>query len=208
MNKQPFICSAFQLYSRAFAYSALFFVVLALFSCAGRRQIADDEYDDYEEGVSEGEVADIPPPVYDGKLLAQVVFDTVDYIVPRQELLQPFIKEFGDGTVVDQVMIRKVQETKEDQPVYYLVGLGIQNGAFRSMAINLDVASDNSLYLSSKGDKHICRASIGCSFCFFTFSGNEITGCECDSRSPANTCSHRFIQGNTLLKDVRLRNNR
>ena len=73
----------------------------------------------------------------DGVLLAQVVFDSVDYIVPKQELMQPFIKEFGNGTVVDRVMIRKVQDNKELPASYYLVGLGIRNGSFRSMALEL-----------------------------------------------------------------------
>lgn len=130
------------------------------------------------------------------------MFDSVDYIVPTTQLMQPFIREFGDGTVVDKVMIRKVQETKEDEPAYYLVGLGMQNGAFRSMALELDLAADNSLYLSSNGAKHMCKSSAGCGFCYFTFSGNRITGCECSSRAPGNNCEHRFTEKNTLLKDV------
>ncbi|WP_125047723.1 hypothetical protein [Pontibacter arcticus] len=144
--------------------------------------------------------------VYDGKLLGQVIFDSIDYIVPKQELMQPFIREFGDGTVVDRVMIRKVQETKEDKPAYYLVGLGMQNGAFRSMALELDVAGDNSLYLSSKGAKHMCQAAAGCNFCYFTFIGNKITGCECSSNVPGNNCVHKVSERNTLLKGVQLSN--
>ncbi|WP_161890915.1 hypothetical protein [Pontibacter russatus] len=179
------------------------FILLLAGGCTSREVIREESEVPMEEGV--GEVPEVP---YDGQLLAQVVFEKVEYIVPQQELMQPFMREFGDGTVIDQVMIRKVQETKEDEPVYYLVGLGIRNGAFRSMALALDLAADNSLYLSSKGAKHICRASIGCNFCFFTFSGNKITGCECDSRATENNCSHKFSEGNTLLQDVQLSNQR
>ncbi|TPE44318.1 hypothetical protein [Pontibacter mangrovi] len=174
----------------------LFFLMLASSACSTREFIQEDSATDPEGGELEAEVP------YDGKLLAQVVFDSVDYIVPTTELMQPFIREFGDGTVVDKVMIHKVQETKEDEPAYYLVGLGQQNGAFRSMALELDLAPDNSLYLSSKGAKHMCKSSIGCGFCYFTFSGNRITGCECSSRAPGNNCEHRFAEGNTLLKEA------
>jgi hypothetical protein len=179
----------------------LLFVWLAG-SCSGR-----EAFNDESEAMEEGE-GEVPVEVYDGKLLGQVVFDTVEYIVHRQELLQPFIKEFGDGTVVDQVMIRKVQETKDDQPAYYLVGLGMRNGTFRSMALELELAADNSLYLSSKGSKHMCHAGAGCNFCYFTFSGNRITGCECEARATGNNCTHKFSETNSLLKDVQLRSGR
>lgn len=177
---------------------ALLLVLLLVGACT-RRESFPEESDDPESAERE---------VYDGKLLAQVVFDSVDYIVPRQELMQPFIREFGDGTVVDKVMISKVQETKEDKAGYYLVGMGIKNGAFRSMALELDVAADNSLYLSSKGSKHICTAGPGCGFCYFTFSGNKITGCECNTRAPGYNCEHRSTPQNQLLKDVQLSNQR
>lgn len=178
----------------------LFFTWMAS-ACTGREVFTEDS----EQITEEGEV---PVAPYDGKLLGQVVFDSVVYIVTRQEMLQPFIKEFGDGTVVDQVMIRKVQETKDDEPAYYLVGLGMRNGAFRSMALELEVAADNSLYLSSKGSKHMCHAGAGCNFCYFTFSGNKITGCECEDRAAGNNCTHKFSETNTLLKGVQLSNQR
>ncbi len=183
-------------------------VLLLLLSsaCSGPGSISNDsdmELLDIDDGVEE-----VPELAYDGKLLAQVVFDSVDYIVPRQELFQPFISEFGDGTVISQVVIRKVQENQEDEAAYYLVGVGMMNGNFRSMALMLDKSADNSLYLSSKGEKHICQGSAGCNFCYFTFLGNKITGCECDSRAAGVTCKHVVKQGNTLLQDVKLSNQR
>lgn len=175
-------------------------LVLLLATACTRRESFPEE--------SQTEPGEAPAERYDGQLLAQVVSGNVDYIVPKQELLQPFIREFGDGTVVNRVMIQKVQETKEDKPTYYLVGLGIRSGAFHSMALELDVAADNSLYLSSKGAKHTCQAAPGCDFCYFTFSANKITGCECSSRAPGNDCVHKFSQRNELLKGVQLRNTR
>ncbi|GAB3532646.1 hypothetical protein GCM10027443_16750 [Pontibacter brevis] len=180
----------------------LFFLLVFMLgsSACSRREAIREESELSEEG--EGEV---PVKTYDGKLLGQVVFDTVEYVVRRQELLQPFIREFGDGTVVDQVMIRKVQETKEDKPAYYLVAIGMRSGSFRSMALELDLAADNALYLSSSGSKHMCQSGAGCGFCYFTFSGNKITGCECESRAPGNNCTHKFSENNNLLKGVQLR---
>ena len=182
---------------------ALFAIMLLMSGACTRREAFPEESDDPEE-LAEGENAD--SAAYDGQLLAQVVFDSIDYIVPTQDLMQPFIKEFGDGTVVDKVMIRKVQETKQDKVGYYLVGMGIRNGSYRAMALQLDVASDNSLYLSSNSDKYICGATAGCSFCYFTFSGNQITGCECESRAPGNMCEQKESTTNQLLKNTRLRN--
>ncbi|MCC9134938.1 hypothetical protein ACFSKU_19435 [Pontibacter silvestris] len=182
-------------------------ILLLLFACVGSACSGREAFSEESEAQAEGEEV-IEEEPYDGKLLAQVVFDSIDYIAPRQELLQPFIREFGDGTVVDKVMINKVQESKEDEPAYYLVGLGILNGAFKSMALELDVSSDNSLYLSSKGEKHICEAAIDCNFCYFTFSGNKIIGCECSSREAGTNCRHTVSQTNNLLQGVELRNTR
>ena len=190
-------------YWRAASSAGLLFVLMLLLAtaCTRREAFPEDSEEPLEE-IAEGEEA---PAKYDGVLLAQVVFDSVDYIVDRRDLLQPFIQEFGDGTVVDKVMIRKVQETKKDKPAYYLVGLGIRNGAFKSMALQLDVASDNSLYLSSKSPKYVCNAGPGCEFCYFTFVGNKITGCECSTRAAGNNCGYKVTESNELLSRSRLR---
>ena len=179
----------------------LVLLMVLLTTACTRREAFPEESDDPME-MAEGEEA---PAKFSGVLLAQVVFDSVDYIVDRKDLLQPFIKEFGDGTVVDKVMIRKVQETKKDKPGYYLVGLGIRNGAFRSMALQLDVTSDNSLYLSNNSAKYICNAGPGCEFCYFTFIGNRITGCDCSSRAAGNNCGYKTSESNELLTNSRLK---
>ena len=138
---------------------AVFAIVLLMAGACTRREAFP------EDSEEPSELSEADSVAYQGQLLAQVVFDSIDYIVPPQDLMQPFIREFADGTVVDKVMIRKVQETKSDKPGYYLVGMGIRNGAYRAMALELDVASDNSLYLSGNSKKFICGAGSGCSFC-------------------------------------------
>lgn len=186
---------------RAYLQPLLFFAafIFLTMSCT-RRESFPQESDEPTE-VVEGEM---PPARYDGVLMAQVVKDSIHYVVSKDALLQPFIREFGDGTVVDKVMIKKVQEVPEDTAAFYLVGLGMLNGAFRSMALELDVASDNSLYLSSRGAKHMCQAKIGCSFCYFTFSGNKIIGCQCSTRSAENNCLHKTAPTNGLLSHTRV----
>lgn len=180
---------------------SLFYLTLILLlvaSACARREALPEESDVNQEDADQ-------VYIYDGQLLAQAISDSIVYIVNRQELIQPFIKEFGDGTVVNKVMIHRVQEAPNDSAGYYLVALGMQNGAFRSMALGLDVAANNALYLSSNGTKHICRASAGCGFCYFTFEGNKIVGCECDNRASGNNCEHIFNKQNQLLKGVRVR---
>ncbi|WP_241738989.1 hypothetical protein [Pontibacter beigongshangensis] len=185
-------------------------------SCTNSEGIPEESDTDFVDNIeamapadttAEAEIA-LPEKKYDGQLLAQVVFDSVDYIVPREQLLQPFILEFGDGTVVDKVMIRKVQEDKASEPAYYVVGIGMLNGAFRSMALQLDVASDNSLYLSSQATKFICNGNATCGFCYFNFKGNKIVGCSCESGQSADSsdCKQQVSEGNMLLKrGVKLR---
>jgi hypothetical protein len=180
---------------------ALTLILLVAAGCTRREAFPEES----EDGPLDAEEAE---PKYDGQLLAQVVFDSVDYIVPQQELMQPFIKEFGNGTVVDKVMIRKVQDNKKLPASYYLVGLGIRNGSFRSMALELDVTSDKSLYLSSNSIKHMCEASSGCDFCYFSFEDNKITGCQCSIRAAGYDCRHRVQAGNTLLQGTRIKNNK
>ena len=171
-------------------------VVLTAAGCT-RRETLPEESDSSPQDTDE-------VYVYDGQLLAQAIADSIVYIANRQAMIQPFIREFGDGTVVNRVMIHRVQEAPNDSPGFYLVALGMHNGGFRSMALSLDVAANNALYLSSNGTKHVCKASAGCSFCYFTFEGNKIVGCECDNRGSGNNCEHKFSKQNQLLKGIKL----
>ncbi|MBX0332160.1 hypothetical protein K3G39_02815 [Pontibacter sp. HSC-14F20] len=179
---------------------ALTLILLVAAGCTRREAFPEES----EEEPLDAEAG----PKYDGQLLAQVVLDEIDFVVPQQELVQPFIKEFGNGTVVNKVTIHKVQDNKNLPATYYLVGLGMYNGSFRSMALELDVASDNSLYLSSKSMKHICEATAGCDFCYFSFEDNRITGCQCSIRAAGYDCRHKVQEGNKLLQGVRLKNPR
>lgn len=134
-----------------------------------------------------------------GKLLGQMIFDSVAYAVPPENMLQPFIKEFGDGTVVDHAQIRRVQATKKDKPYYYVVGIGMKNGDYRMMAIELHASEDNNLYVATNGRKYI-STSENCHFCMFTYDKNVITGAECQSRNPEEPCTFKVEDGNSFMR--------
>ncbi|WP_240773353.1 hypothetical protein [Pontibacter sp. SGAir0037] len=179
-------------------YSLALCLLLWTIAAGCRQQQFPEVVDDVVVEQAEAEVVR-------GQILAQVSSEgEIRYVVPKQEFMQPFIKEFGDGTVVDKTMIRKVQESDDVEPIYYLVGLGIRNGAFRSMALELELGADNSLYLSSASVKHMCSASLDCDFCYFTFSGNKIIGCECSKRNAGSECRYNVEERNTLLDEMKI----
>src|SRR5688572_12701410 len=134
-----------------------------------------------------------------GKLVGQMIFDSVAYAVQPEEMLQPLIDEFGDGTVVDHAQIRRVQATKKDRPYYYMVGIGLKNGDFRMMAIELHASEDNNLYVATNGRKYI-STSEECHFCMFTYNKNVITGAECQSREESEPCTFKVEDGNSFMR--------
>ncbi|SHJ28524.1 hypothetical protein SAMN02745146_2758 [Hymenobacter daecheongensis DSM 21074] len=121
------------------------------------------------------------------KQVARIAEGKVEYLIPRAQLASAFIREFKDGTVVDKTMIRKVQESPKDKAIYYLVGMGLRNGMFRSMAIPLETSTDKSLYLNSNAERYIIT-SVGCNFCYFSFEKNRIVGTTCEDNSGGSRC--------------------
>jgi hypothetical protein len=133
------------------------------------------------------------------KQVARVAEGKVEYLIPRAQLASAFIREFHDGTVVDKTMIRKVQESPKDKAIYYLVGLGLRNGMFRSMAIPLETSSDKSLYLNSKAERYIVT-SVGCNFCYFSFEKNRIVGTTCEDNSGGSRCDLVVEETNGIFR--------
>ena len=132
------------------------------------------------------------------KQVAQVSEGKVRYLVPREQLAAAFTRQFGDGTVIDKTIIRKVQETAKDKAVYYMVGMGLRNGMFRAMALPLQTSSDNSLYLASNASRYIITG-VGCTFCFFNFEKNEIVGTTCEENTGGSRCDLRVENNNAFF---------
>lgn len=125
----------------------------------------------------------------------------IQYEVPLPKLLQEFISEFGDGTVIDKVMVTPVQDKPTDKPMYYLVGMGQLNGQFRAMALPLKVGNDKSLYLAPSADRHIAQG-FNCAFCYFRFTRSRVSGVDCSETSSPSTdrrCSYRIEPRNHLF---------
>lgn len=132
------------------------------------------------------------------KQVAEVSEGKVRYIIPREQLAAAFTRQFGDGTVIDKTIIRKVQETAKDKAVYYMVGMGLRNGMFRAMALPLQTSSDNSLYLTSNASRYIITG-VGCTFCFFNFEKNEIVGTTCEENTGGSRCDLRVENNNAFF---------
>ena len=165
-----------------------------LIGTACQRENSFPEVTDMPTEASEEKV---PQPA--GKLLGQMVFDSITYAIQPEQMLQPFIDEFGDGTVVDHAQIRKIQATKKDKPYFYVVGIGMKNGNYRMMAIELHASEDNNLYVATNGRKYI-STSEDCDFCMFTYDKNVITGAECQSRSADEPCTFKVEDHNSFMR--------
>ncbi|MBF9236562.1 hypothetical protein I2I05_04055 [Hymenobacter sp. BT683] len=123
---------------------------------------------------------------------------TTEYTTPRSELATAFIKEFGDGTVVDKVQVRKAP-VGADQPVsYFLIGMGLRNGMFRAMALPLTAGGDNTYYLRPGAERYILT-SLGCTSCFFNFENGRIVSTSCSENSGGSRCDLKVEVANSLF---------
>ncbi len=132
------------------------------------------------------------------KQIAQVAGNDVTFKTSQSALASAFIREFGDGTVVDRVMVRKAPAGANEATVYYLVGMGLRNGMVRAMALPLLGGGDNTLFLSPTATRYIITG-VGCSSCFFNFEGDRIVGTLCEGNPGGGRCDLRRESGNTLF---------
>lgn len=146
------------------------------------------------------ETADLRIMDSPNSLVASVVENKVQYKVPRQILMQQFSRQFGDGTVVDKALIRPIQNKvkPKEKPIYYLVGMGLQNGMFRAMALPLELSTDNELYLSTTAARYVLEGR-GCQMCYFNFEDDKITGTVCEDNSGGGTCTLTVVDNNTFF---------
>lgn len=137
-------------------------------------------------------------PTAPNKQIAQVSGDKIDFKTSQAELATAFIHQFGDGTVIDRVMVRKAPVGPNEPTVYYLVGMGLRNGMFRAMALPLLGGGDNTVFLSPTANRYVITG-VGCSSCFFNFEGDRIVGTLCEGSPGGGRCDLRREAGNTLF---------
>lgn len=127
---------------------------------------------------------------------------TTEYVTPRSELAKAFIRQFGDGTVVDKVQVRKAPVGPKDPVNYYLIGMGLRNGMFRAMALPLTAGGDNTFSLRPNAERYTLT-SVGCATCFFNFENGRIVGTSCDSNSGGSHCDLKVDVNNSLFATTR-----
>lgn len=144
--------------------------------------------------VIKGEVIAKP----ESRQIVHVTDTSAEFVTPRNELAQAFIRKFGDGTVIDKVLVRKAPGPKDAVASYYLIGMGLRNGMFRAMALPLTGGGDNTYYLRPNAE---CYTLIGagCPSCFFNFENGRIVGTSCDDSSNGSTCDLKVANSVSLF---------
>jgi hypothetical protein len=145
-----------------------------------------------------GEV--IPAP--ESRQIVHFTDSSTEYVTSRSELARAFIRQFGDGTVVDKIQVRKAPAGPQDPVNYYLVGMGLRNGMFRAMALPLTAGGDNTFYLRPNAERYTIT-SVGCPMCFFNFENGRIVGTSCSENSSGSQCDLKVDSNNTLFAKVR-----
>ena len=127
---------------------------------------------------------------------------TTEYRTPRSVLARAFIRQFGDGTVVDKVQVRKAPAGADEPINYFLIGMGLRNGAFRAMALPLTGGGDNTFYLTPTAERYTIT-SIGCTACFFNFENGRIVGTSCAESTAGSHCDLKVDINNSLFSIAR-----
>lgn len=130
--------------------------------------------------------------------IARITDNGPEYLMPRADLAAAFIRQFGDGTVVDKILVRPAPANEGEPRKYYLVGMGLNGGKFRAMALPLTGGGDNTFYLSP-GAKRYIITSRGCPMCQFNFEEGEIVGSTCSENVGGVTCELKVENGNELF---------
>lgn len=134
----------------------------------------------------------------ESRQIVHVTDSSTDFVMPQNELAQAFIRKFGDGTVIDKVLVRKAPAGPKDPVNYYLIGMGLRNGMFRAMALPLTGGGDNTYYLHNNAECYTLTGT-GCPACFFNFENGRIVGTSCDENGGGSTCDLKVASSVSLF---------
>jgi len=134
------------------------------------------------------------------KQIAQVVeAGPPVFKTPQSVVAAAFIRQFGDGTVVDKIMVRPAPSAPKEKTTYYLIGMGLNAGHFRAMALPLRDSGSGSLYLTPDAERYVLTGT-GCPTCVFDFEGDRIVGSTCgDNAEAGSNCTFEVLNANTLF---------
>ena len=113
-------------------------------------------------------------------------------------LAAAFIRQFGDGTVIDKILVRPAPSAPKEKATYYLIGMGLRDGNFRAMALPLSDSGNGALSLTPDAERYVLLGS-GCPTCFFDFEDGRITGSSCGDNSGGSRCTFQVLDNNTLF---------
>ena len=177
---------------RLLGLGLLSLLVMLVMSCESSRPAAANEFG--SPNRIKGETIAKP----ESRQIVHFTDSTAEYKTSRSELAKAFIREFGDGTVVDKVQVRKAPVGAGEPVSYYLIGMGLRNGMFRAMALPLTSGGDNTYYLRPAAERYILT-SVGCTACFFNFENGRIVGTTCSENSGGSSCNMKVVTTNTLF---------
>ena len=125
----------------------------------------------------------------------------VSFKTSQATLATAFIRQFGDGTVIDRILVRKAPPlTPGEKTTCFLVGMGLKNGNFRAMALPLTPSPDGSTYYLSASAARYIISGIGCPACYFNFDDNgSIVGSTCSENSGGSSCDLKVVPSNALF---------
>lgn len=122
----------------------------------------------------------------------------VKYKMAQSVVAAALIRQFGDGTVIDRVQVRKAPGSETASPVYYLIGLGHNNGSYRAIALPLRGTDDSTYYLTPSASRYVI-SGVGCPNCYFDFENGHIIGTTCDDNSGGSSCNLRVLPNNDVF---------
>lgn len=127
---------------------------------------------------------------------------TVKYKLAQSVMAAALIRQFHDGTVIDRIMVRKAPGSEAAQPVYYLIGLGHNNGSYRAIALPLRGTDDSTYYLTPNASRYVI-SGVGCPSCYFDFEDGHIIGTTCDDNSGGSSCTMKVLEANQVFVATR-----
>lgn len=123
----------------------------------------------------------------------------VDYRTSRTVIAASLSRQLNDGTVIDRVIVRQapLDDAKVKAP-YYLIGIGLNQGHYRAIALPLRGTDDGTYYLTPYADRYIITGT-GCPNCFFDFEDGHIIGTSCDDGSSGGDCRLQILSANQVF---------
>lgn len=148
-------------------------------------------------------MSDVPGAALSGSASSHQVMQldgkgAVKYKMAQSVMAAALIRQFHDGTVIDRIQVRKAPGSNVVSPVYYLIGVGHNNGSYRAIALPLRATDDSTYYLTPSASRYVI-SGVGCPSCYFDFEDGHIVGTTCDDNSGGSSCTMKVLPANEVF---------